>query len=79
MYERKADFMKCRDCFLRYVCDEQTEFICKSNDYCKFIADKEKANAHWEAYYVCSNCGEHSRTVKPECPFCHAKMNGKGV
>lgn len=63
-------FMKCRDCSLRYVCDEQTEFICKSNDYCKFIADKEKANAHWEAYYVCSNCGEH---------ICHAKMNGKGV
>ena len=46
---------------------------------CKFIFDEEKANAHWEAYYVCSNCGERSRTVKPECPFCHAKMNGKDM
>lgn len=29
--------MKCNDCYLRYHCDEQTEFICKYNDYCKYI------------------------------------------
>lgn len=29
--------MKCDNCYLRYHCDEQTEFICKHNDYCKYI------------------------------------------
>ena len=28
---------KCNDCLLRYHCDEQTEFICKHNGYCKYI------------------------------------------
>lgn len=30
---------KCIDCYLRYHCDEQTEFICKHNDYCKYIGE----------------------------------------
>lgn len=30
---------KCQNCYLRYHCDEQTEFICKSNDYCKYIME----------------------------------------
>lgn len=34
--------MKCRDCYLRYDCDEQTEWICKSNNYCKFISDESQ-------------------------------------
>lgn len=32
--------MKCNDCYLRYHCDEQTEFICKYNDYCKYIQEQ---------------------------------------
>ena len=32
---------KCKDCYLRYHCDEQTKFICKHNDYCKYIRDKK--------------------------------------
>lgn len=32
-------------------------------------------HAHWEAYYVCSKCGETVRTLKRECPFCQAIMD----
>lgn len=32
--EDKREIMKCNNCSLRYHCDEQTEFICKNNDYC---------------------------------------------
>lgn len=32
--EDKCEFAKCNNCNLRYNCDEQTEFICKNNDYC---------------------------------------------
>lgn len=31
--------MKCNDCYLRLHCDEQTEFICKYNDYCKYMQE----------------------------------------
>lgn len=37
----------------------------------------DRPHAHWEAYYVCSNCGEHSSTVVAECPWCHARMDGE--
>ena len=32
--EYKHEIAKCNNCSLRYHCDEQTEFICKNNDYC---------------------------------------------
>lgn len=32
--------MKCNNCYLRYHCDEQTEFICKNNDYCKYMPER---------------------------------------
>ena len=32
---------KCDGCLLRYHCDSQTEFICKNNDYCKFILEQK--------------------------------------
>ena len=32
--EDKSEVVKCNNCSLRYNCDEQTEFICKNNDYC---------------------------------------------
>lgn len=32
--EDKSEVVKCNNCSLRYHCDEQTEFICKNNDYC---------------------------------------------
>lgn len=32
--EDKHEAAKCNNCSLRYHCDEQTEFICKNNDYC---------------------------------------------
>ena len=34
--------MKCDNCYLRYHCDEQTEFICKHNDYCKYMLELDK-------------------------------------
>lgn len=30
---------KCNNCRLRYPCDEQTEFICKHNNYCKYMSE----------------------------------------
>lgn len=36
--------MKCNDCYLRYHCDEQTEYICKSNDFCKYIKGTQDTN-----------------------------------
>ena len=38
---------KCDSCKLRYVCEEQAEFICKQRDYCDYSPDRrmhEKAN-----------------------------------
>lgn len=49
--------MKCGNCYLRYGCDEQTEFICKSNNYCKFIAD--------EQHGVVSDMEKRTILVKP--------------
>ena len=34
-----ANVAKCQNCYLRYHCDEQTEFVCRSNDYCKYIME----------------------------------------
>lgn len=34
-----ANVAKCQNCYLRYHCDEQTEFICRSNNYCKYIME----------------------------------------
>ena len=31
--------MKCYSCLLRYHCDEQTEWTCRNNDYCKYQRD----------------------------------------
>ena len=31
----------CNKCYLRYHCDEQTEWICKHNDYCKYMLEQE--------------------------------------
>lgn len=36
--------MKCNDCYLRHHCDEQTEFICKFNDYCKYMPEQNTEN-----------------------------------
>lgn len=30
---------KYNNCRLRYPCDEQTEFICKHNNYCEYISE----------------------------------------
>lgn len=30
---------KCNDCYLRKDCDEWTGFICKSNDFCKYVPE----------------------------------------
>ena len=36
--------MKCNDCYLRYHCDEHTEFICKNNYYCKYMPEQNNEN-----------------------------------
>lgn len=69
---------KCSTCLLRYHCDEQTEFICKYNNFCKYIEDTSNNNSkhgHWDVYYVCSICGETVQSTASECPSCHAKMD----
>ena len=66
---------KCRNCLLRFHCDAPTEYICKTNDFCKFIKDNGN-HGHWEAHYVCSNCGRIEKVQFSECPCCHANMDG---
>lgn len=38
--------MKCNNCYLRYHCDEQTEYICKHNNYCKYMPEQEVQEEH---------------------------------
>ena len=45
---------KCQDCYLRYHCDEQTEFVCKHNDYCKYIGEEKQM---WGKYEIVTLCG----------------------
>ena len=35
----------------------------------------KKKEGHWETYYVCSICGEHSFIKKHYCPFCRIHMS----
>jgi rubrerythrin len=32
-------------------------------------------HAHWDAFFVCSHCGESVRQVLAKCPLCHARMD----
>ena len=62
--------MKCNDCYLRYHCDEQAEWICKFNDYCKYMPEQSnktnksckecenwKYERLWIGYKFCPYCG----------------------
>lgn len=31
------DSLRCSTCYMKNACDSQTEFICKSNNYCKYL------------------------------------------
>jgi hypothetical protein len=63
---------------LRYHCDEQTEWICKHNDYCKYIKLPEKNsvkiefNYHARGFY-CPVCLTGVENKEQECPFCGQK------
>lgn len=37
--EARCEIIKCNNCYLRHHCDKQTEFICKYNDYCKYMPE----------------------------------------
>lgn len=52
--------MKCDNCYLRSHCDEQTEFICKYNDYCKYMSEPEVQVEHTCEYCQppFKHCGE---------------------
>ena len=65
---------KCSKCYLRYHCDEHTEFICKSNYYCKYINDGGRKHGYLIATYECSVCGEHYAEPVSECSSCKAIM-----
>lgn len=39
------------------------------------LAVEKKNHAHWNTHYECSNCGESVRTLRIECPYCHAMMD----
>ena len=36
---------------------------------------KNNKQGHWETYYVCSVCGEHSSFKDERCLFCHSVMD----
>lgn len=46
---------KCQDCYLRYHCDEQTEFVCKHNDYCKYIGEEKQMQGKYEIVTLCGS------------------------
>ncbi len=48
-------------------------------DACNGTGEVCTKHGHWDAYYVCSNCGEIVRVVVKECPFCHARMDGLDI
>lgn len=75
---KSVESTKCSDCQLRHQCDKQTEFICKENDFCKYIKDSGN-HGHWEVHYICSKCGETIRTALAECPCCHTRMDGLDI
>ena len=66
---------KCYTCYLRYDCDEQTDFICRNNDYCKYMPDGGKKHGHMIKHYVCSICGETHKNPFLECSWCGAIMD----
>ena len=33
--------MKCSTCYLKHSCNEQMEFICKDNNYCKYMPEQK--------------------------------------
>lgn len=37
-------------------------------------ADPDRIKGHWIASFICPVCGEHSRHLTRECPFCHTIM-----
>ena len=71
--------MKCSDCYLRYHCDEQTEWICKINDYCKYMKQPVREpmriafNYHARGFY-CPMCRTGVENKEQECPFCSQKL-----
>ena len=69
---------RCNSCLRRYGCDTQTEFECKHNNYNMYCVDLTK-HGHWEALYVCSQCGGQVRIIEKECPFCHSIMDGEDL
>lgn len=46
----------CRDCHMRYNCDNITEYICLSNDFCKYIKDFRPVHNKKTMELVWHNC-----------------------
>lgn len=74
-----GDNMRCNDCYFRYCCDEQTEFICKHNDYCKYIKQPAREpmkiafNYHSRGFY-CPICLTGVKNKEQECPCCSQRL-----
>lgn len=68
--------MRCDSCLRRDQCGIRQKAVCKELDFSDYVVDLQE-HGHWEAYYVCSVCGETVRKIGRECPFCHAVMDGK--
>ena len=61
--------MECNNCYLRYHCDEQTEWICKSNDYCKYMP--EQSNKTNNSCKKCENWKYERLWIDYKfCPYC---------
>ena len=71
--------MKCNNCYLRYHCDEQTELICKQNDYCKYIKQpvREPMKIAFDYYargFYCPICLVGVVNIEQECPHCGQRL-----
>lgn len=58
--------MKCSNCYLRLHCDEQTEIICKSNDYCKYMPEQNDKNIIVKKDTIIKKLQDELRYVKRE-------------
>ena len=79
---------KCDSCKLRYVCEEQAEFMCKHNNYCDYSPDivmPTITNKGKKRLKPCPFCGGTPRAYKHKnflygvtCQKCGAKVSGYG-
>ena len=61
-----------------YRCSQHEASDCKKCGVVPFEEHRAQLftqHAHWDAFFVCSHCGESVRQVLAKCPLCHARMD----